>query len=309
MLAVVLALAVTQSRSSAQSPAASAAAASGRFRTAAELVLLPVTVVDAAGRVIAGLQADDFAVYEDGRQQPVSLFATGAAPLDLVLLLDASGSMTPRLAAARRAATTILRGLRPEDRASVIRFDDRIRVLQPFTADRSAVEAAIRDSEPGGGTAFYEALYVVLRDLAKQRQAAEGFRRQAVIVVSDGVDNASLHISYDEALEEAQRSLVLVFTIVPGSSAPAFGGPLGERMATAIARLRRFADVSGARAFIDVDDATRAYRAIAEELTTQYWLAYPPPAHASGGFKSVAVRVPARPDLRARTRLGYEASR
>jgi VWFA-related protein len=266
-----------------------------------------VAVVNSYGRYVAHLQAEDFAVYEQGVRQTVSFFATSSTPLDLMLLVDTSGSMWKRLDLAQQAATSFVRTLRSGDRAAVILFSDRVRVAQALTEDMSAVEAAIRDASAYGGTALHEALYIALRELARVQRVDGQYRRQALVVLTDGEDTTSRNVAFEDVLNEARRSALTVFTITPVLSAPVTPDVSVSRRADF--GLRSLAEETGGRAFTPArsEDLSATYRQIAEELGEQYWIAYAPSVPARPGFRRVSVHVPTQPGLQARTRSGYYA--
>ena len=92
------------------------AAAQSLFRSQAELVVLQVAVVDQRGHFVPDLRQDDFSVFEDGKRQQVAFFAATSAPLDLMLVIDTSSSMAPRLSLVQAAAVNMLHTLRAADR-------------------------------------------------------------------------------------------------------------------------------------------------------------------------------------------------
>jgi Ca-activated chloride channel homolog len=284
--------------------------AASTFRSRTDLVALQVTVLDQHGRAVPNLQLDDFAVFEEGVRQPVALFGTSSAPLDVMLLLDTSGSMRERMSAAQGAAIELVQTLRPEDRASLILFSDSVRIAQPLTGNVGALVAAIRDASPAGGTALHEAVYIAMRELMRVRRADPDVRRQALVVLSDGEDTSSRNVSFQDLLDTARRSAVTVFTIMPAASVEidpfervTRGGPGAEF------QMRNLARETGGQSFTPTrsQDLSATYRQIADELSQQYWLAYVSPP-STGGFKRVSVQIGAQPQLRVRTRSGYYAT-
>ena len=307
LLAALIAVAAPGAAARAGGQAASAA---GTFRSQTDLVALQVSVVDQAGRPVPGLDVDAFAIFDEGARQPISVFATSMAPLDLMLLFDVSGSMGQRMAAARDAAIDLVQTLRPGDRAALVLFNDRVRMAQALTGDRALLEAAIRGASPAGGTALHDAIYIALRELARVKDPGSGIRRQALIVLSDGADTTSRSVTQPDVVDVARRGAVTIFTIMPAPEVDmdpverlARGGPAAEF------NLRTLARETGGRAFTPArwEDLSATYSQIAEELSQQYWLAYVAPA-AGGGFRRVSVQVVARPGLRVRTRSGYFAT-
>jgi VWFA-related protein len=279
-----------------------------QYRARTELVALQVSVVDGGRRYVADLTAEDFAVLEEGVPAAVSVFAAASTPLDVMLLLDSSASMEGRMPIAQAAAISFLHTLRPEDRGAVILFDTRILAVHPFTGDVPALEAVVRQAAPGGGTSLNQAVYVALRELALARRREPQLRRQALVVLTDGEDNAE-NLTFDVVREEARRSAVTIFAVVPGVPTRR---PTSDRFLPPPRLvpfdMRTLADETGGRVFAPdrLEDLTGSYADIAHELSQQYCLGFVP-APSAGGFRRVSVRVTTRPGLSARTRTGYIA--
>ena len=256
------------------------------------------------------LRREDFAIFEEGVRQPVALFDTAMAPLDLMLLLDTSASMIGRMDIARSAALELVQRLRPDDRAGLLLFSERVRLAQQVTGDIGLVEAAVQRAFPGGGTALYEALYIGLRELVRSHPGTVDVRRQALVVLTDGEDTSSKNVALQDVVDVARRSAVTVFTIMPAPRTAA--DPVMRVMrdgAGASFGMRTLALETGGRSFSPArsDDLAAAYRQIADELGQQYRVAYTPTMAASG-FRRVSVQIVGHPDMRARTRSGYVAS-
>ena len=185
------------------------------FRGGTDVVLLNVTVHDAQGRLVPGLTAADFTVFEGNVAQDITNFSHELQPIALAILLDTSASMEQRIETAQEAAVGFLRRLTPQDRAMVIEFDAQARIRQKFTDDRVALEEAIRGTKPAGPTALYNALYTAVSELRIDQttdRTDEAFRRQAIVVLSDGEDTASL-IDDVAVLEALQRSEIVLYAI------------------------------------------------------------------------------------------------
>src|SRR5262245_44174883 len=118
------------------------------FKTATELVSLNVSVVGKNDQPVAGLEKDQFVVLEDGVQQEVKFFSAGEMALDVIILLDTSASMTGSMELVQAAATRFSHSLRPGDRRAVMGISNGLRILQPFTNDAAAVDAAIESTRP-----------------------------------------------------------------------------------------------------------------------------------------------------------------
>lgn len=157
----------------------------GVIRLDTDLVSIDVKVLDRAGnRNIGGLKASDFVVFEDGVRQKISSFAEETVPLNVVLLLDTSGSTRDDLSLMRRAARRFLDELRPQDRVAVVQFNKQVELLEDLTADRTKLEEALELLKPGTGTSFYDALLLVIDEVFKETAG-----RKAIIALTDGVDS------------------------------------------------------------------------------------------------------------------------
>ncbi len=291
-------------------PHTPAARTGSAFRTSVDLVALTVTVTDQQRRLVSGLSEDDFAVMEDGVPQAIALFARNRVPLDLAIAIDTSGSMRPVLSTAHRAAIDLVQTTRPGDCVMVAGINDRANILAPLTPDTGAVTDAIQRAGASGRTALYTGVYVTLTELVHAREAATGARRQALVVLSDGQDTASL-IDYGQVMELVGQAGVTIYTIaLAGPSADVWTGE--STAPDPFYVMRSFAEATGGRVFVArrTADLAGIYGTIADELSQQYVLGYVSTnPHRDGAFRRVTVRVIARPGALARTRTGYYAPR
>jgi len=275
------------------------------FRGGTDLVLLSVAVQDSRGRLVPDLGRDDFQVFEDGVPQAITNFSRDVQPIALSLLIDTSASMDRKLMTAQEAAVNFLRQLTPRDMAMVIDFDAQARIRQEFTSDLAALEAAIRSTRAGGPTALYNALYTAVNQLRVIRAEAgpdAEIRRQAIVVLSDGEDTASL-IDDVAVLDVLKRSEVIVYAIGLRAANVATRG----EFSAAEAALRMMSRETGGRSYFvsEVDQLRGIYAEIADELTSQYTIGYVSTNTArTGAWRAVQVRVNAR-GATARTRTGY----
>ena len=282
------------------------------FRTATNLVPLNVTVIDSKNHFVKGLQASDFVVFEDGVQQQLEFFEPTEVPLDLMIMLDTSSSMSDKMEVVHEAAIGFLRSLRPQDRGAVVAFAEGVNVLQELTSDRAALDQAVRRTTARGATSLHNALYIALKQFAPRTKAEGDIRRRAIAVLSDGEDTSSL-ISFDDVLAVARRSGVSIYPISLQSkytAARIASGGQRRFFSQAEFSLRRLAQETGGEAFfpLQVVELKGVYAAIAEELSCQYSLAYASAnSEPDGRFRRIVVRVTSRPDLKLRTRTGYVA--
>jgi VWFA-related protein len=274
------------------------------FRTTIDIVSLNVTVIDGANRYIIDLDQPDFSVFEDGVKQDVVFFTRRPQPIALSLLLDSSASMEDKLETLQVAATNFVKRLRPNDLAQVIDFDSRVSIRQPFTANQTDLEAAIRQAVSGGSTSLHNAIYISLKKLGKVKaQNEEDVRRQALIVFSDGEDTSSL-VSFEEVLYLAKRSETSIYTIALRGTET---NTRGFREAEFI--MRQLAQETGGRSFFPekIEDLNGVYAQIADELASQYTIGYTSKnPRNDGAFRRIVVQI-ARPGLTPRTKRGYYA--
>lgn len=287
-------LVVIDAPSSAQSP----------FRGGIDLVSLDVCVRDSMGRFVTDLKPDDFLVLENGKPQRISfVMPSGTLPLRALLLVDRSGSMHgAKLERAVEAAGLFARRLGPADQLGIIAFNQRAARLYPFSSNLAGVPAALASVTATGSTSLYDALLVAANDLARARSEGASETREAVIVLSDGDDTASL-VGFDEVLPVLRRSGALVYTVSLRESRK------GEWLGASWPLLALARD-TGARALgvPSLDALPALYAEIDAEVRHLYRIGYvSTDERRDGQWRQVSVRVPTR-DARVRTRAGYYAA-
>jgi VWFA-related protein len=278
------------------------------------------------------LTRQDFQIFEDGIQQRIAYFATVDQPFTVALVLDTSGSTELSLDNMQSAAIAFVGQLNPEDRVTVIAFDDKIKVLTEPTSDREALSRAIRRTRSGGSTRLFDAVDFVIKDALK---GASG--RKAVVLFTDGVDTASRKGTYESTLRLAEESESLIYPVsyrtfnrfgtgsptirmpggrggviltppFPGGSIPGVGGgPYDPDSRRADTYLQELALRSGGRFYRgdSLTNITQAFEWIADELRRQYSLGfYPKRQGVAGQRRKIKVRV-RRPNLIALSRDSY----
>ena len=274
-----------------------------------DMVRLSAVVTDANGRYVSGLDAGDFRVFEDGVEQQVQIFNAPDSPITFAVLVDGSVSIRTRLPTVRASVRELLRNLGPRDAVQMVQFNERVSVLETFSARRAALEAAIDSFSADGGTAVLNAVFRGLREIeARAREERDESRRRAVVLLSDGVDSSSL-ISEDVVLSEARRSRASVYSVSLGQnlSARLTAGARGARGAALLEELGR---TTGGRVIVpaSVDALQAAFAEVAEELRHQYGLAYVSDnVVRDGRWRRIELRVRNRPELSVRHREGYYA--
>ncbi len=285
-------------RSAPASPAAGAVSQAKISRTST-LVVLPVNVTDSNGTFVPGLKAQNFRVFEDGRQQDITLFKEEDTPVTVGLIVDHSFSMGPKLPAVVQAVKSFAHSSNLEDEMFVVDFNEKVSVElmrgKPFTHDATELQQALYAVSARGQTALYDA---VIEGLIHVELGQWG--KKALIIVSDGGDNAS-HAKFSELLALAQRSRVVIYSI-------ALVGEVGEEENPKV--LKKLSRATGGITFLTKrsDEAAKLTTQIARDLREQYTLGYVP--QTNGGldsFRKVGVQVSSSDarKLRVRTRPGY----
>ena len=279
------------------------------FRSGASLVALSVTVTEGK-RLIPGLTLDDFAVYEDGVQQRVQFFESHDIPIDLILLLDTSASMSDKMPVVHEAAVGFLKTLRETDRGAVVTFGDNVNISQPLTSDRATLEQAVRRAQPHGSTALNNALYVAMKEFARAAQQSGEVRRQAIAVLSDGEDTSSV-IAFDDVLAMARKTGINIYTIcLQNHYSVARAETNRKYFSESDYAMRTLAQETGAQSYFpqSVQELKGIYAGISDELSNQYSIGYSPSNwRPDGRFRRIIVKVNAHPEFRPRARLGYTA--
>lgn len=266
-----------------------------------KLVNVFVNVTDSNGAIVGGLTRDDFAVLEDGRPQQISVFERQSEmPLDLSLAIDTSASVRKDLneeaAAARRFVHAILR---PQDQMSVLQFATDVGELTSFTNKQPQIDRALGRLRGGWATALYDAIYLGSERLGMKQG------RKVLVVVSDGDDTAK-NTTYAQALEEALRNEVMIYSIIDVPITESAGRDLGGEHA-----LITLAEQTGGKHFyVDAGGLDKAFAQVSDDLRTQYLIGYYPRHQAPGlVFHRLTVTVPrAAPDaFKIRYKTGYYA--
>ncbi|MDQ7007603.1 MAG: VWA domain-containing protein [Acidobacteriota bacterium] len=280
-------------------------AASHTDEVEVELVMVTAVVVDRRSRPLTGLEREDFQLFDDGQPRPLAWFGEElAAPFRLVLLLDVSGSMADRsrTAAIRAALLPLMRQVRRRDRVRLVSFADRgVQVHGSWSARPLSLLSEALSIQRRGRTALADALAAAAALLAPSP-----LERQAIVLVSDGLDNAS-RLAPAQAAAAALEVAAPVYVL-------ALGGPAREIQArrnpqNPLAGLREVARLTGGRFFLiggeeELSRARAAARQIRDDLRHQYRLAFRPAPGRRQGAHRIEVRVHRR-GARVLARRGY----
>ncbi|HMO81016.1 MAG TPA: VWA domain-containing protein [Pyrinomonadaceae bacterium] len=274
-----------------------------RVRT--DLVTLTLTVTDLYGRYVSGLSRNAFTVIDNNREQEISFFSDSDAPVSIGILFDVSGSMSgDKIDRARTALRRFINSSHPNDEYFLIAFNSRAQLLLDRTRDGDAVLQTLTLVQPRHNTALYDAVYLGL-----ERVTRGSHQKKAMLVISDGQDNASRY-NFSEVRRLMRESDVVTYAvgILDVGDRGSMLGMQGQ------AFLDELTTVTGGRAFypttaIEMDEI---FERIAVELRNQYSIGYTPTDfQPDGKWRRVRVRVkPPRgmSRLTVRSREGYYAT-
>ena len=288
------------------------------FRADVQLVNVGFSVRDAQRKLVTSLGREDFEVFEDGVPQKISFFARSVdVPLMLGLVVDISGSQSSFVRAHERDLRTFLTtALGPKDRAFLMCFGNRLRLVTDYSApdkDLAAALAGFMDARDKSaypelgppetrilGTAFYDAIYYSATQMLGN--VREG--RKALLILSDGEDNSSAHHMMD-AIEAAQSNNVLLFTV---RYTEISGHRLNARNKYGMSVMSRIAKETGGADFDAREQGlVENFKAIGEELRSAYELGYHSTNTAADDtFHKISIR-PKDASLTVRAKTGYYA--
>ena len=289
------------------------------IRIDTDVVNLSVSVFDrsAAPRKNV-LEQKDFAVFENGKPQQISFFASAETPFDLVLLLDLSGSTVDKIKLIRASSKRFVDAARPADRIAVVTFTSEVQVVSLLTPDHDALKKNIDKMEkPHGGTNFWDALRFVLERVVSQSRAEH--RRSAVVVMTDGVDNALPDVfgdgsttTFPELMEIVKRSDTIVLPVYLDTEKEMVKERRASPQTYVLAR-QELSELAGQNGNLvyrakKVKDLSEVYAQVIRDLSTVYSIGYRPANRERDGlWRTVDVQLIGRADLVARARRGYYA--
>jgi len=269
------------------------------FKAEVQEVVLHATVVDDKQRMITNLDKNAFTVFENGRQQNITSFRHEDIPIALGIVIDNSGSMREKRDRVNRAALNLVRASNPQDQVFIVNFNDEYYLDQDYTSSVNKLREALEKVESRGGTALYDALVASADHLKKSAK----LQKKALLVVTDGEDNASR-----ESLETAVRRL----QEENGPTVYAIGILGDEKQRRARRALQTIAERTGGIAFLpkNADEVDEISRTVAHDIRNQYTIGYKPTTPKSaGGYRTIHVdaRAHGYNKLTVRTRSGYYA--
>jgi Ca-activated chloride channel homolog len=266
-----------------------------------ELVVLHATVQNSNLTPVSGLGKEDFQVYEDGVLQEIESFSHEDIPVTVGLVIDNSGSMRPKRAEVITAALAFARASNNKDQIFVVNFNEHVSfglpANTPFTNKTAELEVALSKVAADGMTALYDAVAAALDHLKKGN-----LDKQALIVISDGADNAS-RLNMAQIMALARRSDAIIYTIGIYDRDDPDRNP---------GSLKQLAKATGGAAFFpgSVNNIVQICERIARDIRNQYTITYMPTnINYDGKYRVIQVKAtaPDRGRLRVRARAGYYA--
>jgi VWFA-related protein len=266
-----------------------------------DLVVLHASVQNSNHNPVSGLGKEAFQVYEGGVLQEIESFSHEDVPVTIGLVIDNSGSMRPKRTEVITAALAFARASNTKDQIFVVNFNEHVSfglpANTPFTDKTAQLEVALSKVAANGMTALYDAVAAALEHMKKGNRD-----KQALIVISDGADNASLH-TRARIMALARQSETIIYTIGIYDRDDPDQNP---------GSLKQLAKATGGEAFLpgSVKDVVQICERIARDIRNQYTITYAPTdIKYDGKYRVIQVKAgaPGRGRLMVRARAGYYA--
>jgi Ca-activated chloride channel family protein len=270
-----------------------------------DLVLVNVTVTDPLGRIVTGLEKQNFRVFEDGEEQEVTTLTSEDVPISIGLIFDMSGSMSDKVEKARQAAVQFMRTANPLDQFFLVSFNDRAELTSGFTSNVEELQNRMMFTASRGRTALLDAIYLGLSQMRGAHNA-----KRALLIISDGGDNHSRYNEDDirNFLKEADCQLYAIGIF----------DPIGIRTRTpeelnGPSMLTELTEMTGGRVFpvTNLGELPDIAMKIGMELRNQYVVGYKPSnTKHDGTWRKIKIKLrPPKglPPLRVYSKTGYYA--
>ena len=269
------------------------------FKTGTQVVSLFVTVADAQKRLVPELTQDEFQVFDNEKAQPIVYFDNSIRPINVVVMLDTSGSMTLTIGLLKQAAEQFIIRLLPEDKARIGAFNDKIQINAKWSNDRDQLVTDIKDLDYGNGTRLWDAVGTALDEL----KLIDG--RRVILVFTDGDDTESRAMSLGKVIERARVDEVMIYAIGLESRYAIDGRVTVTKPDSG---LRKVADETGGGYFElkKTSDLAPTFTKVAQELHSQYVIGFTP-TQLDNRVHKLTVKMK-QPGMTARARRSYLAA-
>jgi Ca-activated chloride channel family protein len=268
-----------------------------------DMTLVNVTVTDPYGRLVTGLEQNNFRVFEDNTEQEVVRFSSEDVPISIGVIFDMSGSMADKFEKSRLAAVQFFKTANPQDEFCLVDFNDRAQLASPFTPSVEELQDRLMYTSAHGQTALFDGIYLGLSQMKGAQNA-----KKALLIISDGGDNHSRYNETDvrKYLKEADVQLYAIGIFDQGE----FKTPEEKEGPELLTELT---ELTGGRTFsvANLSELPDVASKISMELRNQYVLGYRPSDRARDGrWRKIKVRLrPPKglPPLQVFARTGYYA--
>src|SRR5262249_51530474 len=269
------------------------------FRAGTQVVSLFVTVADAQKRLVPDLLQDGFHVFDNEKPQPLAYFDSSIHPINVVVMLDTSGSMTLTIDLLKQAAEQFVIRLLPEDKARIGAFNDKIQINAKWSNNRDQLVTDIKDLDYGNGTRLWDAVGAALDELKE----VDG--RRVILVFTDGDDTESKSMNLTRVIDRARTDEVMIYAI--GLESDYFNGQTRVR-SKPDSGLRKVADETGGGYFElkKTSELAPTCTKVAQELHSQYVIGFTP-TQLDNRVHKLAVKMK-QPGMTARARRSYLAA-
>jgi Ca-activated chloride channel homolog len=256
------------------------------LKTETELALVNVTVTDPLGRLVTGLDQENFRVFENGTEEEIVRFSSEDTPVSIGMIFDMSGSMENKIEKSRLAAVQFFRTANPQDEFFLVDFNDRAQLASPFTESVDDLQNRLMYTAAHGLTALFDGVYLGL----SQMKGAHNTKK-ALLIISDGGDNHSRY-SESDVRKFVQEADVQIYSI---GLFERDGGPTPEEQGGP-SLLTALTDMTGGRSFTvqNLNELPDIATKISMELRNQYVIGYQPSDRTHDG-KWRKIKVKLRP--------------
>lgn len=258
-----------------------------------DAVQVTVTITNDKGKFVPGIPQESFHIYEDGQLQTIGYFASEDVPLELVVAVDISGSMTAAMPRLKRTVRNFLQAVPAGNQVTLLGFNDSVFTLTRRSTDPAERVRAVDRLAPWGATALYDVIIRGIEMLGRQTG------RRALVVFTDGEDQGS-HVTLDDVERRLQASDVTLYMIGQGR------GVTHDYLRKVMQRLTV---PTGGRVFTtdNIDALQGAFEELLDELSNQYLIGYQPLyATRDDSWHEIKVEIDGE-SLNVRARQGYRA--
>jgi Ca-activated chloride channel family protein len=268
-----------------------------------DMTLVNVTVTDPYGRLVTGLEQENFRAFEDNTEQEIVRFSSEDVPVSIGVIFDMSGSMSDKIEKSRLAAMQFFRTANPQDEFFLVNFNDRAQLVSSFTGSVEDLQNRLMFTSAHGMTALFDGIYLGLSQIRGAHNT-----KKALLIISDGGDNHSRYTE-NEIRKYVQEADVQIYAI---GVFDADGGKMPEELAGP-SLLNDLTQMTGGRTFAvqGLNDLPDIATKISMELRNQYVLGYRPGNHAHDGkWRKIKIKLrPPKglPPLTVYARNGYFA--